>query len=66
MGVLAKTDELDARILALYGDKAEPKTLTIPSPNQRLLADLRQRRKQLIAMIVAEKSRLDTAPDAVH
>ena len=65
MGVLAKTDELDAGILALYGEKAEPRTRTIPSPNQRLLADLGQRRKQLIAMIVAEKSRLDTAPDAV-
>ena len=66
LGVLAKTDSLDARILALYGEKAQPPRRMLPTPKQRLLADLVQRRKQLILMIVAEKNRLDTAPAIVR
>jgi transposase len=66
LGVLAKTDPLDARILALYGERAEPVRRPLPSPRQREMADLVRRRRQLIAMIVAEKSRLDTASAAVR
>ncbi len=61
LGVLAKTDPLDARILALYGERAQPTRRPLPGPRQRQMADLLRRRRQLIAMIVAEKSRLDTA-----
>ena len=61
LGVLAKTDSIDARILALYGERARPRRRPLPGPRQRQLADLVRRRRQLIAMIVAEKSRLDTA-----
>ena len=61
LGVLAKTDPLDARILALYGERAQPERRPLPGPRQRQMADLVRRRRQLIAMIVAEKSRLDTA-----
>ena len=61
LGVLAKTDSLDARILALYGERARPTRRPLPGPRQRQMADLVRRRRQLIAMIVAEKNRLDTA-----
>lgn len=66
LGVLAKTDPLDARLLALYGERARPARRPLQSPRQRLLADLVQRRRQLMAMIVAEKSRLDTAAVAIR
>ncbi len=61
LGVLAKTDPLDARVLALFGERARPPRRPLPGPRQREMADLVRRRRQLIAMIVAEKSRLDTA-----
>jgi len=61
LGVLAKTDPLDARVLALYGERAQPERRPIPGPRQRQMTDLVRRRRQLIGMIVAEKSRLDTA-----
>jgi transposase len=66
LGVLAKTDPLDARILALYGERAQPERRPLPGPRQHQLADLVRRRRQLIAMIVAEKSRLDTASPIVR
>jgi len=40
LGVLAKTDPLDARILALYGERAKPQRRPLPGPRQRELADL--------------------------
>jgi len=66
LGVLAKTDPLDARVLALYGERARPPRRPLPGPRQRQLADLVKRRRQLIAMIVAEKSRLDTASSVIR
>ncbi len=61
MGVLAKTDPVDARILALFGERARPPRRPLPGPSQRQLADLIRRRRQLIAMVTAEKNRTDTA-----
>ena len=66
LGVLAKTDPLDARVLALYGERAQPERRPIPGPRQRQLTDLVRRRRQLIAMVVAEKNRLDTASAVVR
>ena len=66
LGVLAKTDPLDARMLAMYGERAKPERRPLPGIRQRQLADLVRRRRQLIAMIVAEKSRLDTATASIR
>jgi len=66
LGILAKTDPLDARVLAAYGERARPERRPLPGPRQREMADLVRRRRQLIAMIVAEKSRLDTASTAIR
>jgi len=66
LGVLAKTDPLDARVLALFGERARPPRRPLPGPRQREMADLVRRRRQLIAIIVAEKNRLDTASPIVR
>jgi transposase len=66
MGFLAKTDAIDARLLALFGEKAQPPIRPILQGTDRLLADLVARRRQLVSMIVAEKNRHDTAPRAVR
>ncbi len=66
MGFLAKTDAIDARLLALFGEKARPPLRPILQGIDRLLADLVARRRQLVSMIVAEKNRRDTATRTVR
>lgn len=65
MGYLAKTDAIDARILALFGEKVMPPLRPILRGTDRLLADLVARRRQLVAIAVAEKNRCETASAAV-
>ncbi len=66
MGFLAKTDAIDARLLALFGEKARPPLRPILQGTDRLLADLVARRRQLVSMIVAEKNRRDPATPEVR
>ena len=66
LGILAKTDSIDAHVLALFGERAEPPARPIPGPSERQMADLVRRRRQLIAMIVAEKNRLEHASSVVR
>jgi transposase len=66
MGFLAKTDAIDARLLALFGEKVEPPVRPILQGTDRLLADLVARRRQLVAMTVAEKNRKQTAQPAIQ
>jgi transposase len=66
LGFLAKTDAIDARLLALFGEKAQPKIRPILQGTDRLLADLVARRRQIVSMVVAEKNRRDTACPAVQ
>ena len=56
-GQYAKTDKLDARILAEYGEKVDLRLYRAPSAEERKLSDLIKRRSQLLEMIVAEKNR---------
>jgi transposase len=65
MGILAKTDPLDAHVLALFAERAEPPQRPHPGPAEQRLAAWIARRRQLIAMLTAEKNRLDTAPSEV-
>lgn len=65
MGVLAKNDAIDARMLALFGEKAEPEQRPQKTERERLLGDLASRRRQLILMIRSEKNRLHQAPTCV-
>jgi transposase len=66
MGMLAKTDAIDAQLLALYGEKVQPPNRPILQGRDRLLADLVARRRQLIAAVVSEKNRSGTAPRPVQ
>ena len=57
---LAKTDPIDARMLARYGLQGEGLRLyTPPGPQEAALKELKSRRDQLQAMLIAERNRLD-------
>ena len=60
-GQLAKTDELDARILALFAERVRPPVRPLPDDAARELDALIGRRRQIIDMITAEKNRLGFA-----
>jgi transposase len=60
-GKLAKTDEIDARILAQYGERLAPRAADKPDPAFEKLARLSTRRRQLVEMRSAEKNRLHRA-----
>lgn len=63
-GILAKTDKIDAKVLADYGSKI-PSRLYIPlSPELKQLRKYVQRRRQLLHMIVEEKNRLKKERDS--
>ncbi len=66
IGWLAKTDGIDARLLALFGEKIEPEIRPILQGRERLLADLIARRRQLMKVLVSEKNRLGTTPHALR
>lgn len=59
-GLLAKTDRIDAHLLADYGKQIQPRLFVGKSEARRRLAGLVGRRKQLNEMILAEKNRLRT------
>jgi transposase len=65
-GRLAKTDLLDAQILAHFADVIRPVPRTLPDEQMQALAALLARRRQLIEMLTAEKNRLGSAPHLVH
>lgn len=57
-GQLAKTDRLDAQILARFADAIRPPVRPVPDEQTQALAALVARRRQLIEMLTAEKNRL--------
>src|SRR5260221_11993101 len=61
LGKLAKTERLDAKVIALFAEKIQPKANVTYHENQQELAALHARRRQLIDMITMEKNRLDKA-----
>jgi transposase len=62
-GQLAKTDRIDAEILADYGDKINPPTTELASRKQRQMKSLVRRRKQLLRTRGVEKCRLKQTGD---
>jgi len=66
IGRLAKTDHLDARVLALYGERIEPPIRELPDEQTQGLRALWVRREQLIEMLVMEQNRLEHAPKALR
>jgi transposase len=66
LGILAKTDPIDARLLARFGEIAQPRLLPPRAPVDRLRSDLIARRRQLLSIVVAEKNRLLRASRALQ
>jgi len=66
MGILAKTDRLDARVLALFAQKVQPAPRPMPDKQARALKALVSRRRQLSEMLVAEKQRYRRAAPVVQ
>jgi transposase len=62
MGHFAKTDKLDAKVLAAFGERMKPPLRTLPDASQRALADVLNRRLQLVTMRAQEKTRLASVP----
>ncbi len=63
-GRLAKTDKIDAAVLAQFADAVRPQLRPLPTPEQRALDALLARRVQLVAMVTAERNRLQTTRHA--
>ncbi len=64
-GQLAKTDRIDAQILALFAARIQPPIRPLPDEASQALDALVARRRQLIEMLVAEKNRLGFAQTTV-
>jgi transposase len=59
-GQLTKTDKVDARGLAHFGEAVKPLVRPLPDEQTQALAALLTRRRQLVEMLAAEKNRLVT------
>lgn len=57
LGQRAKTDPIDAAVIAHFAEATKPEVRPLPDEATQLLADLLARRRQLVAMIVAERQR---------
>jgi transposase len=66
LGQLAKTDALDAAVLAHFAEAVRPATHFVGEEETRQLKELLTRRRQLLEMIKAEKQRLSGASDLVR
>lgn len=65
MGVLAKTDKIDAKMITRYASVANPDANYQQDPVLEQLAAWTERRRQLVTQLTAEKNRLSSALDCV-
>jgi transposase len=65
-GLLAKTDRLDAQILAVFGERVQPRLFEGKDEKERELSGLLVRRRQLEEMLKAEKNRLRTVQGSIQ
>jgi transposase len=65
-GILAKTDILDARVIAHFAAKIQPPPRILRSEEARRLGAVLMRRRQVITLLTAEKNRLLQANPAVR
>jgi transposase len=61
LGQRAKTDPIDAWVIARFAQATRPEARPLPDPEVTLLADLVGRRRQLVQMLTAEGQRLSRA-----
>jgi len=62
VGKRAKTDPIDAAVIARFAAATKPQIRPLPDEESRLLGDLVTRRRQIVQMIVAERQREKRAP----
>ncbi|WP_394391068.1 IS110-like element ISShwo3 family transposase [Shewanella woodyi] len=62
IGQRAKTDKLDAKLIAHYGEAIKPKLSTLKPSIMQAMSDLVSRRNQILAMQTMEKNRLQILP----
>ena len=65
IGQLAKTDPLDAKLIAHYGEAIKPALSELKPESMRLMSDLLARRRQLMTMQTMEKNRLQIMPKEI-
>lgn len=66
IGVLAKTDRIDAQVIAKYAATLKPEFRPIPDKTSQKIKDLLTRRSQLLEMSTMEKNRLQILPKTLH
>lgn len=66
IGQLAKTDKLDAKVIAHFGAATHPEVKILPTQEEERLAALITRRRQVVEMLTAEKNRLHSARFAMR
>ncbi|KEA62238.1 Mobile element protein [Marinobacterium lacunae] len=66
IGVLAKTDRIDAGVIARFAATIQPDIKPIPDKQSRVIKDLLIRRSQLLEMQTMEKNRLQILPKPLH
>ena len=62
-GRLAKSDTIDAEMIARFGEAIGPQVRPLPSAAERRVSELLARRRQLVEMAAAEKNRLHRTAD---
>ena len=62
-GRLAKTDSIDAEMIARFGEVIRPEARALKDKDANRLQTLVARRRQLVEMVAMERNRLETTPD---
>ena len=65
-GELAKTDAIDAQVLARFAEAVRPEVRRLPDERTQELRALLARRRQLVEMLTAERNRLGRAPKSIR
>lgn len=65
-GRLAKTDSIDAHVLAHFAEAVQPDIRSLPDEQTQALSALIARRRQVVEMMTAEKNRLGSATKTVR
>lgn len=66
LGILAKTDKIDAQVIAHFASVSQPPVNSRQTPLEAELAAFVERRRQVLVELTAEKNRLSTCADCVR